>query len=33
MNLNNKNHPGYEPEKWNSNIYILREHTIVMLML
>ena len=26
MNLNNINHPGYEPEKWNSNIYIKRTH-------
>ena len=26
MNLNNKNHPVYEPEKWNKDIYIKKTH-------
>jgi len=26
MNLNNKNHPKYEPEKWNKDIYIKKTH-------
>jgi len=26
MNLNNKNHPVYEPEKWNNDEYVRRSH-------
>ena len=26
MNLLNKNHPKFEPEKWNDNIFIRKSH-------